>query len=132
MFGYTVKNGAFHKTRKRNKPRHSIRRFLLTGAAIFGIGVAIGASAQEPTPDYLQRSFHGHTYHWPLIGTAAYSGSCQITKWWEDGSAIAYCTEDGSWYAYDPDGNYYYDHGILFRISYPGWHTRHIGALALG
>lgn len=44
---------------------------------------------------------------WPVIGTPAYSASCTITRSWEDGSAVAYCTEDGASYVFDPDGQIY-------------------------
>lgn len=40
----------------------------------------------------------------PPIGTEEYSAGCIIEAAWEDGSAIAYCPEDGVRYVYDPDG----------------------------
>jgi hypothetical protein len=40
----------------------------------------------------------------PIIGTVAYSDGCNVTAEFEDGSATAYCAEDGGNYAYDPDG----------------------------
>jgi hypothetical protein len=50
------------------------------------------------------RPFHNHVYVWPDIGTPAYSAGCELRQWWEDGSALAYCPEDGETYLYDPDG----------------------------
>lgn len=46
----------------------------------------------------------GQRYQLPIIGTPAYSASCYIAAAWEDGSAHAYCQEDGAGYTFDPDG----------------------------
>jgi hypothetical protein len=65
-------------------------------------GLCLGASPVSAAE--LSAQFHDHTYVWPEIGTSAYSASCELTQYWEDGSAVAYCTEDGETYVYDPDG----------------------------
>ncbi len=49
----------------------------------------------------------GTRYAYPIIGTPAYDASCTITQEWEDGSAYAYCAEDGATYLHDPDGQPY-------------------------
>lgn len=46
---------------------------------------------------------NGRVYWWPVIGTEAFSRSCKITQWWEDGSAIAFCKEDGSSWTFSPE-----------------------------
>lgn len=49
-------------------------------------------------------TFCGTSHTLPPIGTEAYSASCTITHTFEDGSATAYCTEDGATYFWDSDG----------------------------
>jgi hypothetical protein len=80
----------------------NIRRIALS-IAFAGIALA----STHPASASFTRPFHGHTYTWPDIGTPAYSASCDITQYWEDGSALAFCDEDGETYLYDPDGNAY-------------------------
>lgn len=41
----------------------------------------------------------------PPIGTSTYNAGCTIEAAYEDGSAVAYCPEDGVTYVYDADGN---------------------------
>ena len=48
----------------------------------------------------------GDRYAYPIIGTPAYDAGCVITQEGEDGSAYAYCAEDGATYFHDPDGQY--------------------------
>jgi len=61
---------------------------------------------------------------YPIIGTPAYNASCQIVTEWEDGSARAYCEEDGETYLFDADGFFYDDHGIRFYGRPPGtWYV---------
>lgn len=67
-------------------------------AGTLALSLVGAAHANTPTLDY-------HGGHWPIIGTPAYSASCTIVRAWEDLSAVAYCTEDGATYHYDPDGN---------------------------
>ena len=50
----------------------------------------------------------------PITGNPAYNYTCVITHEWEDGSAVAYCPEDGETYAYDADGGFIVDIGIKF------------------
>ncbi|HEX2673444.1 MAG TPA: hypothetical protein VHM25_21330 [Polyangiaceae bacterium] len=82
-------------------------RLALAGAALLALALLPGhASARE----------------YPIIGTPAYNASCAIVReYQEDGSALAYCTEDGETYYYDVDGNFIYDHGIKLWIAQPGW-----------
>ena len=60
-------------------------------------------------------AINGRIYEWPAIGTPAYSRSCTIIDFWEDGSARAYYTEDGALMAYDPDGD-------VTTGKQPGWY----------
>jgi hypothetical protein len=89
--------------------RKSVLAALLFGAALVG-GITEGQSHAEAA--HFTRPFHGHVYTWPAIGTPAYSAGCELTHWWEDGSAVAYCPEDGETWLYDPDGN---------AVAGPGW-----------
>lgn len=57
----------------------------------------------------LTRVVDGRTLTWPAIGTEAYTRSCEIVRAWEDGSAEAYCAEDGAFMVYDPELNTWYN-----------------------
>ena len=57
---------------------------------------------------------------YPPIGTPAYSAGCTITHEWEDGSAIAYCPEDGETWAFDADGGFAYLDGMRWYYRAPG------------
>lgn len=85
------------------------------GISVFGvlalaclIAVLIGTAGLEHVraQDTTLRAPHainGRNYEWPDIGTDAYTRSCAIVRFWEDGSARAYCTEDGAAYTFDPE-----------------------------
>lgn len=61
--------------------------------------------AQDTRP---ARTVNGRIYTWPDIGTAQYTRGCEIVRAFEDGSATAWCSEDGALYVwtFDPDGQY--------------------------
>ena len=71
----------------------------------------------------LSRTVNGHVYHWPDIGNAQYSRSCEIVRAFEDGSATAWCSEDGALYVwtFDPDGQYV-PNIPGHPVRQPGWY----------
>ena len=88
--------------------RKSVLAALLFGAALVG-GITEGRA-------------HESTRVYPPIGTAAYNAGCTITHTWEDGSALAYCPEDGETWVYDPDGQPV--PGIADNpVRTPGWYV---------
>lgn len=95
-------------------PRANTLRHALAVASL-ALALTLGhVSAHEaPQPDV-----------WPIIGTPAYDSGCVITQAWDDGSAVAYCAEDGAWMVFDPDGQKHLDDaGNIIQDAPPGWHV---------
>ncbi len=65
---------------------------------------------------------NGSTYVWPAIAGEA---DCSVTRFWEDGSAVAYCAGHGATWHFDPDGRFIPDPytGAYQVIETAGWHV---------
>lgn len=77
-------------------------------AALIGTARLERVRAQDTTLT-APHAINGRIYEWPDIGTDAYTRSCRIVRFFEDGSARAYCTEDGGQYRFDPEQGRWYD-----------------------
>jgi hypothetical protein len=85
--------------------------------ALAALALSLTTHTAHAADTLTYESQHGRgTLTLPYIGTPAYSDSCTITHAWEDHSAIAYCTEDGATYHYDPDGD-------ITTGKEPGWYA---------
>jgi hypothetical protein len=94
------------QTTKHHGPHVQLRNALrATGGATLALFLAITptpAGAQAPT--------------WQQPVPASFAAGCEVTMRFEDGHAFAYCPEDGSTIAYDPDGQLYVnDAGVPLR-----------------
>jgi hypothetical protein len=87
------------------------------GAMLLALALSLTTHTAHAADTLTYESQHGRgTLTLPYIGTPAYSDSCTITHAWEDHSAIAYCTEDGATYHFDPDGD-------ITSGKAPGWYA---------
>jgi len=77
-------------------------------AALIGTAGLERVRAQDTTLR-APHAINGRIYEWPDIGTDAYTRSCAIVRFWEDGSARAYCTEDGGQSRFAPEKGRWYD-----------------------
>jgi hypothetical protein len=105
MFGYTVKRGRVRRGKKFN-PLSFIIRMMLAGFIIGSIIGIMNASAKE-----LYGASTALPYPLSVGDEFKYGGmdSCVTAYSWEDGSAVAYCTDSNSKTNYvidhDPESN---------------------------
>jgi hypothetical protein len=74
-------------------------------ALAFGLALFARDVQAQDTTLTAPGQINGRVYEWPAIGNDLYTRSCEIVRWWEDGSAIASCWEDGAAYTFDPEEN---------------------------
>lgn len=88
--------------------------------ALLALALLTGTTHAAETITY-ESPTSGRTLTLPFIGTPAFSDSCSIYAAWEDGSALAFCSEDGTRWAHDPDGQSV--PGIVSNpVREPGWY----------
>lgn len=95
-------------------------RTVIAGAAIVG-SLLFGGSASAhtthlPSPDFPD-------FQLPPIGSIAYDRGCDVYYTAEDGSALAYCPEDGATYHFDPDGPAHLEDGRVVSDGPRGWYA---------
>lgn len=101
---------AYLKRLSRGRARIAYVPAIASLALALTLSHASAHTMPAPSPNFPQPEL-------PIIGTIAYDAGCTVTQVWEDGSAVAYCPEDGARFVFDPDGD-------ITTGREPGWYAQ--------